>query len=92
MFYAEEDDEDFDSDDRDDPCIQVEGFNIPAEKKEKFSLILEDINLRMTGQAFKVWDVILDFNREIKFVVGCFVFGPNLTAIAIAKVASAPDR
>lgn len=54
MFYAEDFDE-FDSDEKEDCCIQTEeNFCIPADKKEKFSLILDDINSRIAAQAFKV--------------------------------------
>ena len=54
LFYAEDFD-DFDSDEKDDACNQTEeGFYIPADKKEKFSLILDDINHRILGQTFRV--------------------------------------
>jgi len=53
MFYAEDFDE-FDSDERDDCIGNDESFYIPAEKREKFSLILDDINNRILGQAFQV--------------------------------------
>lgn len=55
MFYAEDLDE-FDSDEREDSCCQSEeNFTIPSDKKEKFSLILDDINSRIAGQSFVVW-------------------------------------
>lgn len=54
LFYAEDYD-DFYSDEKDDACNQTEeGFYIPADKKEKFSLILDDINHRILGQTFRV--------------------------------------
>ncbi len=60
MFYAEDnyddyDDEDFENEGRESPKVQ-QGIYIPPEKEEKFSLILEEINERITGQHFKAWD------------------------------------
>ena len=54
MFYAEDFDE-FDSDEKEDSYnLSEENFYIPADKREKFSLILSDINSRIVGQAFPV--------------------------------------
>ena len=53
MFYAEDFDE-FDSDEREDCIGNEEGFIIPPDKREKFSLILDDINSRILSQTFQV--------------------------------------